>query len=399
MKAYTSLRNVLLLFTLSTLLIPAWSQNYPPAQGPPLPPAPASGLATFILINVVENSIQTTVDTVNARIARDKSSTGVGARLSFTMETRKPAMSVTTLPDKPNQNVVRIAFNVKYKITDISYHGIPYFSRTLFQNIEVIVACKDWFSSNGKLNVTAEIDRPFLDNASFAEQALNFFIGNTLTNFVDSKIRGTLPGALRTSSDIATASCNCLGVQPGTANQQYKDGEVLFAFKKSNRPIGRTTAAFNTGTVKLLKIKRLQARSLPGNDYLYNEIENIQLEFYINQTPLFTEVNNIPEGEERALSLQAVSFPKPGKDDMLVLIGNIEQVPLTGSLKDSNFDVFKKGNNFGNGVRSFIITKSYWSKPRRLPNGGMTKPQQIKVPAYELTVQITVPQGNVMTKN
>jgi len=374
-------------------LLPA--QPAPPAQGPPQPTTePIVKLGTFVLINMVEISIKKTVDTVNAKIQRDKPDSGVNAKVSFSFEVFKPLMTATTLPDKPNQNVVRIPFIVTYNVTDISYHGVPYFSRKMNQSIELIIACKDWFTATGNLHVTAKVDKPYLDNASFAEQALNFFIGNTLLNFVDGKLRSSLPDATRVFSDLPNTDCNCLGVNPGTKPARYKDGEILYALKKSIRPpIG---SILGTTTVTATKIKRLPARSLPGNDVLYNPIEDIQLELYANQTSQVTTLNGMREGEERPLNVPAISFPNASGDGFTVLIANVEQFPLSSAKKDTRFVVYNKSNNFGVGTQKLMVPKSYWTKPERLPGGGMSKPREVKVNAYELTLQITASKPPVI---
>lgn len=399
MKSNISRQLFGLLLLLNTLLMQTLLAQ-PPAQGPPPPTAPIIELGTFIIINTVENSIQTTVDSTNARIQRDKPTSDVNAKISFSYKVFKPSMSVTTLPDKPNQNVVRIAFMVTYDVTDIRYKGIPYFSRKINQSIEVITSCKDWFTNNGLLNVSANIDPPYLDNASFAEQALNFFIGNTLLNYVDSKIRNTLPGAMRTSSNIPTSPCNCLSVNSGTEAQRYTDGAILFALKKGPRPpIGGGTTVFNNASVSLMKIKRLQARSFPGNAILYNEVEDIQFEFFANHTARVVSLTGFRENQEKTFNLPTIIFSKPKDDEMVVLIANIEQLPLTSAKKDTRFAVFKKVNSFGNGTQKLIITKSFWTKPERLPGGGMSKPREVKVNAYELTVQVTIGNSDVISKN
>jgi len=191
-----------------------------------------------------------------------------------------------------------------------------------------------------------------------------------------------------------------LSVNGGTEPQKYKDGAILFALKKpSTRPMGTGTTAFNTATVSLLKIKRLTARAIGQTQPLYQEVEDIQLEFYANQTSRFVQINTIREGEERAINVQSFSFGKPKDDEMLVLIANIEQLPLTSAKKDTRFNVYRKSNNFGNGTQKLFVTKSYWTKPQKLPGGGMSKPYEVKVNAYELTVQINIDNGQTTAKN
>lgn len=360
----------------------------PPALGPPQPPLPGvvnSEIGNFIIINMLKNTIQTNIDTINARISRQSGSTGVKAHLSFTSKVFKPGMSTTTLPDQPNQNVVRIAFMIEYNITDISYHSIPYFSRKLSQSITVIVSCKNWFAPPGTINITAVIEKPYPDDASFAEQVLNFFIANTLTGMVDSNLRQTLPNAFSITSTVPNSACSCLGVDAGQ-EPTYTNGAIKYAYKKIFKPMG-TTTALNNVTITLKSIKRLPARDGSGQ-VLYAAKEDIQVEFYANQTLRSATLSQVADGEERVLNVPVITISKPANDGMVVLIGNILQ---TGTFqKDTRFVVFNRNGNFGNGTQKLIVQKSYWQRPQRLPGGGMTKPLEMKVNAYELTVQINV---------
>lgn len=357
-----------------------FGQGYPPAQGPPLPPNPPLDFATSVIINFVKNEIQTTLDTVNAQIARDADASGIQAHVSYSLKTFAPGMSTTTYPNRPNQNVVRIAFMVTYDVTGIRYHGIPYFSRTMGQSIEMLVACNNWFTDQGALTAFTHADRPYLGGNSFAEEALNFFIAHTLSDLVDSKLRARLPNGSNSLSLLGNSPCNCLGVTPGTA-PNYTDGAVTF--KKVNRPLPVETAM--GASVTVASIKRLSAR-VNGAPF-YKEVEDIQLEFYVNQTLQVAQLTGMREGETRALSLPTVNLPRPGPNSTIVLIANIEQQPLL-SPTDTRFAVYKRNVNFGNGTQQLVVTKTYWEPPHRLPDGRMTKPTQRQVDAYQITVNI-----------
>ena len=373
------------LLTLSFIILFSTTLSaQPPVQGPPPAPDPYQSIGVGIITLLLKGSIKQTVDSANAKISRESGSTDVKAKLSFTHKIFKPGMSVTTFTDRPNENVVRIAYMVEYNVTDISYKGIPYFSRKINQSITVFVSCKNWFTNNGAVNIAANIDKPFLDNASFSEQALNFFIGNTLLDFVSSKIRQTLPAAFKTSTNWPNSTCNCLSVKPGDP-PQYESGEIKYALKKTIKP--PIEIAFNQVTVALKSIKRLKARD-ESNGILYAPNEDIQISFYANQTLRVTSVTQIKEEEQRNLSVPNIVLPRPGSDGLVVLISNVEQSNFT---KDSRFVVFNKSNNFGNGVQKLVIQKSYWRKPQKLPNGQMTKPIEVKVNAYELAIEINAP--------
>ena len=50
--------------------------------------------------------------------------------------------------------------------------------------------CDGWFASGGgHLKILLHADKPYLDNPSFAEQAISFFVAGTLTNYLDNIIR------------------------------------------------------------------------------------------------------------------------------------------------------------------------------------------------------------------
>ena len=384
MKSKTRIaRGCLFVVTLCLISTGLFSQGFPPAQGPPLPPDPPATAPTFLIINFVKDTIQTMLNDINAAIIRDADSTGVQAHLSFSLKTFAPGMSTTTYPDRPNQNVVRIAFMVTYDVTGIRYHGIPYFSRTIGQSIEVSAACNNWFTDQGTLAMMSHTDRPYLEGNSFAEEALNFFLAHTLSDQVDSKLRARMPNGSNSIRVFPSAPCNCLGVTPGTA-PNYTDGVVNF--KKVNRPI--VPENILNATVTIQSITRLSAR-VGGAPY-YKEVEDIQLQFFVNQTMRVAQVTGMREGDVRNLSLQPVTMPHPGPNSTIVLIANVAQQPLL-SQSDTRFNVFAKDVNFGSGTQQLIVTKTYWEPPQRLPDGHLTKPIQGQVDAYQITVAIKVP--------
>lgn len=383
--------SLVLLFIFNSFLHPVIAQ--PPAQGPPpLPGTTTNELGNYIVIDLVKTTIQRNVDTINARIDRQSEASGVKANLGFTVKIFKPGMSVTTLKDQPNQNVVRFAFMIEYNVTGISYKGIPYFSRKINQSIDVIVSCKNWFAPPGNIHIAASIEKPFLDNAVFGEQVLDFFITKTLTDFVDNEIRQLLPDAFSTFINVKNTPCSCLGIESGDL-PDYRNGSIKFAYKK--RLIvdgGGTTTGANSVTITLKSIKRLAARSIDGQ-ILYTPLENIQIELYGNQTLRTASVNQINEGEERVLNIQEISIGRPADDGTVVLIANIAQLPAF--TKDTRFVVFGINTNFGNGIQKLVIQKSYWEKSQGLPNDKKSKPVERKMNAYELTVQVNTRTNSV----
>jgi hypothetical protein len=361
----------------------AASQNSPPAQGPLVAEEPFSFLPTFVIINQVKQTIQSTLDSINHRTDSLADSTGIQAHVSFTSTTYMPAMSTTQYPDRPNENVVRIPFIVTYDVTGIRYHGLPYFSRQLGQSIEVLVSCNNWFTNQGQIRATGRADRPYLDGTSAGEDVLNFFIAHTLTDLVDSKIRHGLSDAVTSVTD-SLGDCNRLGVTPGTG-PAYTDGSINFK-KVLVRP--HLAMPFDA-SVTFEKIKRLPAHTLTG-EVLYNQVEDIQLVFYANQALRTAHLEDLKEGEERTLSMGPVELGPLGGSASLVLICNVEQ--LTSFQRDTRFSVFTKETNFGNGTQTIVVQKTYWQPPQRLPDGRLTKPIEQHVNAYEITARINVPQ-------
>lgn len=364
----------------------------PPAQGPPLTDSKFTEYDLFVVLNYIEFTIQKNIDDANAHIQQKKDSTNINAHLSYTYVAYQPNMTATILPDAPNQNIVHMPLMVTYTVDNISWHGVPYFSRTITQSIDIYVSCKNWFTTQGALNFTTILGASYLEGTGFGEAALDFFIGHSLTDYVDSKMRASLPPQTQYSSGggIIPLRCNCLGLNPGVnAANHYKDALVKYEYK--NPGLGGTggISIYNTVDVNLMSIKRLQAHSYPDNQALYHPVENIQLSFYVNQTLQVVQITNISEGQMRNLNLTNIRFTKPTDNSSIVLIAKIEQLPLA-SVSDSQFEVFYKNNNFGNGTQKLVIKKSYWSPPQHLPGGGVTKPQKVSIDAYELTVSINV---------
>jgi hypothetical protein len=362
----------------------AAAQGAPPAQGPLAAEAPAPFVPSFLIINTVRLTIQSTIDAINHRIDSLSDSTGVEAHLSFSPTTYRPMMTATQYPDRPNENLVRIPFIVSYDVTGIRYHGLPYFSRTLGQSIAVEVSCNDWFTNQGQVRTVTRADRPYLDGSSFGEDVLNFFIAHTLTDLVDSKLRQQLGGAITAVTD-SLGACNRLGLDPGTEQQKYTDAAIYY--KKVGLPLHLATAL--DASVSFEKIKRLPAHTLNG-EVLYSPMEDIQLLFYANQTLRSTHLDDMKEGEERVLTMAPVDLGRLGDNASLVLICNVEQ--LTSFQRDTRFQVYTKETNFGNGVQTIVVQKTYWLPPQRLPDGRLTKPIEEHVDAYEITARINSPQ-------
>ena len=373
-KKLLSLLAVVMLAIMNSLL---FAQPYPPAQGPPNTSAPG-GLPTSIITSLLQSKIQEVVDSTNAHIKHDEASTSVKATVSFTKKVYEPGISITTYTDRPNQRVVRIYFSINYTISNIHWHGIPYFGRTLYQSITVDISCNNWFTTQGAIKISSNIEQPHIDGHSFGEEVLEFFFGHTITSFVDGKIRSMLPAAFQTVVNLPL-HCNCLGVDPGTA-PAYDDGEIRFSYVK---PPFKILTPYNSVIVTLQSIKRLNARNASGT-ILYNPVEDIQLEVYANQEMRSAVLDDMKEGEERSLNAEPITLQRPKDNEVLVLIANIIQLP---AFEDSRFVIYNSTVNFGNGVQTIIVQKSYWTTIK-LPDGSTSKPIEVKVDAYEIKVKV-----------
>jgi hypothetical protein len=291
-------------------------------------------------------------------------------------------MSVTQYTDRPNENVVRVGYSVLYEVSGIRYEGLPYFGREIGQSLEMQFSCNNWHTGRGRLRLTTRADRPYLNGTSYGEAVLNFFVANTLTDLVDSRLRALLPNGFTVAGDSETA-CNRLGVDPGV-RADYTDATINYKLVRTLRTLPTPWDA----SVTFQKIKRLPARTLRGEP-LYNEVEDIQLVFYAGQTARSAELHEMREGEERSLTMPTIELGQLRGDAQLVLITNVEQ--LTSYQRDSRFRVFTSATDFGHGVQKIIVSKTYWEPPRRLPGGSMTKPTEHYVDAYEITVLVNAP--------
>jgi len=158
----------------------------PPAQGP----QPVRGGATvkelpfFLFNNLLNNLLRDSIiPSINQNIKN--ANPPVGITVSYSLTPRRPSMDQTQFIDHPNDKVVSLGFNINYQL-----HINNFPDRKLFQSLQLILACPNWFEpSGGKLQLSVVADPPYLDGPSFTEQAINFFVGNWLTPFIDGKIK------------------------------------------------------------------------------------------------------------------------------------------------------------------------------------------------------------------
>ncbi|HMK16843.1 MAG TPA: hypothetical protein VK492_01480 [Chitinophagaceae bacterium] len=372
-----------LLLTLSVLFYLETIGQYPAAQGPPgVTPGPEkvrelpASVFTETIKTILRDSI---IPMVNAAIREE--GPPVKVVVSSTLQPGTPRMTVTKNTNRPNQKIIEIPCKLDYKL-DIN--GFP--DRHIYQNVVINIFCEDWYTyADGKANVRIVADKAFLGGPSFNEQAINFFLGNWLTPLIDNSIRSNLPDKFsrKLSLEGLQDKCNCLGLH------KYSSTDYWIQWQYKNPParesIPGDATNFNTITVKIDSIRRLNARNFETGEVLYEPSEDINILLYANHGVQTLDVNSIREGESRKLPANNITIPKPKADGSLILIANISQ---KNNRSDSKFITFYSRQNFGNGSRKLIVRKSFYAKPVKLPGGGMSKPQKMFREAYELIISI-----------
>ncbi|HEX4951489.1 MAG TPA: hypothetical protein VFZ34_32825 [Blastocatellia bacterium] len=365
-----------------SLLVPSQAQT--PAQGPDAPGANAFSLPATVITAMVKQKVEEVLANTNADLAARND---FRAHLSYSFTEYAPRISTTQYTDRPNQRFVQIPYIFTYHVTNMRKHTalgwISYpWSRKISHSIDLNVFCQRWFATTGELTAAADADPPYLDSdQSIPEQALNIFVNGWLADTIDSRIRAQLRNINASTGTIGLgAACNQLGVATVAQGFPYNSIEYkTFPRPKFDLP------TFDNVSVKVLKIKRLTARA--NGAPLYNLIENIGLDFYVNQQPGKGGEFTMAEGNEEAITHPLIQFRRPGNNQNVVLIFNVRQLnsPFT---VDSNFAVHTAGQNFGHGTHTIQVYKSYWMPPRPPIN----KPFKVSVPAYEITYQINAPQ-------
>lgn len=366
----------------------------PPAEGPSPTGSQFSSLPMSVVLGIFEETVQTTLDTLNAQIQRQKDSTNISAKVSYSYINFSAGMVATLLTDRPNENQVHMPIMVTFTIGSIRWHGIPYFDRKIYETIDFYAGCHNWPTGKGFLQLVFNAQQPYQDGYSFGEEALDFFITNTLSNYVDGQIQGKLRGAGLTTIPDNLAVCNCLGVTPGTeASNHYKDAEVRFSYNKPRVVIGGGAILANHNeTVTIQSIRRLAAHD-NYNTPLYQPVENITLQVYVNESEKVIQVGNMKEGDVFTIQNAVVTLPVPVDTGMLVIIADVVQNTYN-YVEDSEWDVFKKNANFGNGAQQLTVTKSYFEQPRSIPGGGISKPIKVTVGAYEISMLVSIPNND-----
>ncbi len=370
------------LILLFGLLTPGQAQ--PPAQGPDAPGANSSSLPGAIFTGLVKAKVEEVLTSTNEDLAARND---FRARLSYSFTEYNPRILATQYTDRPNQRYVQIPFIFTYTVSDIKKHtalgwiGYPW-TRKISQSIEINISCNRWFAQTGELMVSAHGDAPYLEAGhSISEQAVNAFLNGWLPDYIDSKIRAKLRSmSFSTSSMGLGSNCNQLGV--ATIAQGFPFNSI--EYKVLPRP-KFDLPTFDNVTVKVLKIKRLRAQA--NGQPLYQAVENIDVDFYVNQQFGKAGSFTMSEGDEAALTPAPISFRRPANTQNLVLIFNVRQANSPWTV-DSNYTVHTAPQNFGHGTQTVKVYKSYWMPPRPPIN----KPLKVSLPAYEITYEVNAPQ-------
>lgn len=353
--------------------------QYPPPQGPP--PVSGQGIREWPVYQITNSLMAAIKDSTLPIINRSIEESNPLVRTKMTLEKLtllQPRISQTYYKDKPNDRMVLIPYRADY---ELKMNNMV--NRRLSQNISFMFACREWYLKEaGPISVTYKADRPYLQPNSLQGAALEFVAG-WLSTLVENQIRKKLPQAIHDSLliNLPNPTCNCLSVY--TNPSPYNAAAVQWQYKSS--PIQMPQAQNKTVSVSLRSIKRLKARNPKTGNILYNPLEKFTLEFYANQ-----ELQTFPdlamlEDQEIDLAAHTIKLRKPGPGEKVVLIAGIA---YSSTSKDSRFMVYNKAQNYGHGRQRLVVRKTFLMPPQRLPNGQLSKPKEIHIDAYELTVDI-----------
>ncbi|MBL7701767.1 MAG: hypothetical protein JNM14_05925 [Ferruginibacter sp.] len=360
------------------------AQNtYPPALGPfevqendPAVSELPGSLVTGELTRVLNDSV---LPEINQQLPEN-------ITITYTLKQLKPHLTQTRYNNAPNEKFVKMGYEIVY---NIKYNNQVL--RRLKHTINVNVFCNGWSNpSGGQLDIRAYAPTPVLLEPSFAEQALNiaselFTFGQfSLSEKISDYIKSLLPPAVNRRFAIQGFNYrfNCLGLQAGPKGGDglYQDAAILIKMKRL--PV---SPEFKGVTVKLKKIKRLNARNF-NNNVLYKPSEDIYLNFFANSEETSFLFENFREGEERIFPDNKMVILNPLDYGKLVAITQIAQAD--SFTEDAAFEVYNAENNFGHGLQKIIVKKPYNIPPQSLPNGNRSKPTTGYADAYEISFEV-----------
>src|SRR5450432_2146035 len=80
----------------------------PPAEGPSPTGSQYGSLPMSIVLNTFEQTVQSTLDGINAQIQRQKDSTNISANVSYSYINYPADLEATLFTDRPNENQVHM---------------------------------------------------------------------------------------------------------------------------------------------------------------------------------------------------------------------------------------------------------------------------------------------------
>lgn len=382
--------SALLVLSSCLLTVPAIDAANPPAQGPPPASPKAQSLKVADLTSVVEALVTGKVDQENVNFANSKSYRAL-IQASFVQQT--PHMTTTNYPNKPNEFIADITYNVTYQVSQIQANiagvWISYpFTRTLTQQIDVEHGCEGWSTGSGVISTTIVSGPVFLlGDHSFAEEAFGVLLLEEIPQYVDSQISSALAAFAASSTTLSNgAACRSLGVSTIAAGNQVD----LVTYDPPVKEGPGSVPPPNI-TVRVTQVHRLQVLDADGQP-VYNQVELPHIDIYAGFTHLLLQVPPMTQGQTVSLtSDNTLETPIPPNPELLVLIASVSSGNDNVNA-DSAFATFGPSSGFGNGT-DVLYTPKHWIQPVTQMGG---KQVSATAPGYEITFEIATPGGNAV---
>lgn len=373
------MKRIIIISTICCLASTLFSQI--PSPLGPVSCAPGTDIRGEISISFLTGMLRSKLEAetaaINWKIDSAAVHTDLKAKISYQITSVFPAILPTYYPDRPNSNYIRLLYNIDYTISGIRWKGIPYFDRKLSQTVTFSFYCNQWYTgTDGKSAFYTSGDKPVLNPASAAEQAVNAILGGWLLDLVNRRISQALSSNSPSGQNggFSNYKCSCLRLQPGTAPLR-DDGIIGFGF------LAYATSANPSGVrVQIKSVKRLpglQQEQLP-------EWESLQIEFFANYNQKLITTERMRVGDILRLEHPALDATNPGRIGLLSVIINASALQENKGSYTHAME-FSKQADFGKG--SYTITLM---RKKQLPASrpGTAPPMPLLIPAYEIRFEI-----------
>jgi hypothetical protein len=291
-------------------------------------------------------------------------------------------MSYTKYPNRPNERFVKLEYRIKFHIYNIMWCALgeayevireqfPNFGCTTYgverdisQTIDLQLFCDKWQTGHGTLKLLTHADPAYLaDDQSIFEDVVNIFTAGYLTNYIDGQVRQkmkNMEAGFLSSTDLPF-ECDALGYfdDPITNN----GNQINWSY---HPPSMHTTSTINDRiSVKLVSVKRLVAHD-EHNEPLYDVVEVPDVQLYANYNQIYISLPPMQEGDEvTVVNAPTMVVPRTPNLESLVVIANVLPQGLNPPFREhSAYRVFSSSANFGSGMQSIIVYKSYTLTPR-----------------------------------